>query len=150
MKLNLEISIDARLDTVWAAFDNPDKLGRWRENFHSCTQLSGAPGKVGSVAELRFNEREKIVSLRETITERRDRHFLAGTYESEHGNTTIVSRFEKAGESTTRWTSWHNFTFTGLRRWLMPLFSSAIRKRMEGDMQRFKLMVESDEAGAPS
>jgi len=148
MKLNFEISIDASLETVWSAFDNSDNIGRWQQNFQSHTRLSGAPGKVGSVAELRFKEKGKIVVLTETITERRDKQFLAARYESAHGRATIVNRFEKVDENTTRWSSWCNFTFTGFMRLLAPFVSSAIRKRTEGAMQRFKLMVETDKAGA--
>lgn len=148
MKLNFQVIIDASLDTVWAAFDNPDNMGRWQQNFHSYTHLSGQRGKVGSVAELRFNEKGKIVVLTETITERREKSFLAGSYESAHGKTIIVNRFETIDENQTRWTSWCNFTFTGFMKLISPFMSGLIRKRTESDMQRFKLMVETDEAGS--
>ena len=148
MKLKFEISIDAGLDAVWDAFDNPDNMKRWQKNFHSYTHVSGDPGKPGSVAELKFEENGKIIVLTETITERRDKSFLAGSYESTHGKTMIVNRFEWVDENTTRWISWCNFTFTGFMRLMSPFISGVIRKRTEGDMQRFKLMVETDEAGA--
>jgi len=148
MKLNFQVTVDANLDTVWGAFDNPENMRRWQQNFHSHTHLSGKPGKVGAVAELRFNEKGKIVVLTETITERRDKSFLAGTYESAHGRTKIVNRFEKIDENQTRWTSWCNFTFTGFMKLMSPFMSGLIRKRTESDMQRFKLMVETDEAGS--
>ncbi len=125
-------------------------MGRWQQNFHSYTHLSGSPGRVGSVAELKFNENGKIVVLTETITERRDKSFLAGTYESARGTTTIVNRFEKSDEGTTSWESWCNFEFTGLMKLMSIFVSGLIRKRTEGDMQRFKLMVETDEAGKSS
>ena len=63
MKLNFEIVIDASLDTVWAAFDNPDNMRRWQTNFHSYTHMSGEPGRPGSIAELKINENGKIVVL---------------------------------------------------------------------------------------
>ena len=150
MKLNFEISIDADLETVWSAFDNPDNMRRWRQNFHSRTHLSGVPGKVGSIAELCIYEKGKIVTFRETITERRDKHFLAATYESARGKTIVVNRFEKIDESTTHWSSWCKIVFSGITRLLKPVLSRTIRKRTEGDMQRFKLMVETDGAGLPS
>lgn len=148
MKLNFEILIDATLDTVWAAFDNPDNMSRWQQNFHSYTHKSGEPGQPGSVAELVYNEKGKMIVLTETMTERRDANFLAGTYESVHGTTVIVNRFEKVDENTTRWASWCNFSFRGFMKFMSLFISGIIRKRTEGDMQRFKLMVESDQAGA--
>jgi hypothetical protein len=148
MKLRIEISIDADLDTVWSTFDHPDNMGRWQRNFHSYAHLPGDPGKVGSVSELTFNENGKIVALTETITERRDNNLLTNTYESARGKTTIVNRFEKNYESTTRWTSWCNFTFGGFMKLMSPFISGLIRIRTEGDMQRLKLVVETDDAGA--
>jgi len=82
MKLSYEITIDAGLDKVWAAFDNADNMGRWQQNFVSYTPVSGRPGEPGAVAELVFDEKGKKVVLRETITERRVPDFLAGSYES--------------------------------------------------------------------
>lgn len=150
MKLNYEITIDAGIDKVWAAFDNADNMGRWQQNFHSCTPVSGPPGEPGSVAELIFDEKGKKVVLRETITERREPDFLAGSYESKHGTTIIVNHFEAIDASTTRWSSWCNFTFTGFMKFMSLFIGNVIRKRTEGDMQRFKLMVESDEANKTS
>lgn len=147
MKHKHEITIDASQEKVWSAFDNADNMCRWQKNFFSYTHLSGEPGKPGACAELVFDEKGKKVILRETITERREPDFLAGSYETDHGSTIIVNHFEALDESTTRWSSWCNFTFTGFMRFMSPFIGGVIRKRTEGDMERFKLMVETDEAG---
>ena len=94
MKLNFEIEIDAGLDDVWAAFTNPDNMRRWVQNFESFTPKSGIPGQPGATAEVAFNENGKRVVMLETITERRDPDFLAGSYETDHGTTVIVNHFE--------------------------------------------------------
>jgi len=148
VKQNFEILIDASIDTVWAAFDNPDNMGRWQQNFHSYTHKSGDPGQPGSVAELKFDEKGKTVVLTEIITERRAPDFLAGTYESAYRTTIIVNRFEGVDDDSTRWTSWCRFSFKGFMKFMSLFIAGNIRKRTEGDMQRFKLMVESDQAGA--
>jgi uncharacterized protein YndB with AHSA1/START domain len=147
MKLNFAVEIDASIDEVWPAFTNPDNISRWMQNFASFTPVSGEPGREGAVAEVVFNENGTRVVMKETITERRDPDFLAGTYETDHGSTVIVNHFEAIDDARTRWTSWCNFTFTGLMRFFSIFVGGAIRKRTEGDMQRFKLMVESDLAG---
>lgn len=147
MKQKFEIDIDADIDTVWAAFTNPDNMRRWMQNFESFTTTSGQPGQSGATANVVFNENGKQVVLKETITERREKTFLAGTYEAPHGTTKIVNHFEAVDSNSTRWSSWCNFTFTGLMRFLSLFIAGTIRKRTEGDMARFKLMVESDEAG---
>jgi uncharacterized membrane protein len=147
MKQKFEITIDASLDKVWAAFDNADNMKRWQQNFYSYTHKSGTPGQPGSVAELVFDEKGKKVVLKETVTERRAPDFFAGSYESDHGSTVIVNHFVAIGGSSTRWSTWCSFTFKGFMKVMALFFGGAIRKRTEGDMARFKLMVESDEAG---
>jgi uncharacterized protein YndB with AHSA1/START domain len=146
MKQKFEVVIDASKEKIWAAMDNPENMGRWQSNFHSYTHTSGEPGQVGSTGELVFNENGKHVVLKETVTERREPDFFAGTYEADHGTTMIVNHFDSIDEKTTRWTSWCNFQFTGMMKYLAIFIAGAIRKRTQGDMERFKLMVETDEA----
>jgi len=148
MKLNFEVEIDAALDVVWAAFTDPDNMGRWVQNFESFTPKTGDPGQTGASAEIIFNENGKRVAMLETITERRDPDFLAASYETDHGTTVIVQHFETIDENRTRWSSWCRFTLTGFMRLITWFVSCVVRKRTEGDMQRFKLMVESDLAGS--
>lgn len=147
MKLSFAITIDAGVDTVWAAFNDSGNMARWQQNFHSYTHRSGTPGQPGAVAELTFDENGKKVILTETIMERREKSFLAAAYESAGGSTIIVNRFAAIGDNETRWTSWCNFRFRGLMKVMSIFVAATIRKRTEGDMQRFKLMVESDNAG---
>jgi uncharacterized protein YndB with AHSA1/START domain len=129
MKLKYETVIDASLDTVWAAFDNPDNMTRWQHNLESFTHVSGEAGQPGAVSELVFDEKGRKVVLTETITERRQPDF---------------------DENSTRWTAWCNFTFRGVMKVVSLFVAGTIRKRTEADMQRFKLMVETDRANAAS
>jgi uncharacterized protein YndB with AHSA1/START domain len=146
MKLKFEQIIDADLQTVWTAFGNPENMDRWQRNFESYTHKSGEPGQPGAISELVFNEGDKKLFLKETITERRDPDFLAGSYESTYGSTVIVHHFEMINHSTTRWTSWCNFTFRGMMRLMTYFIAGSIRTRTREDMERFKLLVETDEA----
>ena len=146
MKLNFDVTIDADIDTVWAAFDDPGNKRQWQTNFHSYAVKSGMQGQPGAVAELIFNENGKLIVLTETITERRDHSFFAATYDSAHGSTLIVNQFEKLGDDRTLWRSWCNFSFKGIMKVISLFVGGAIRKRTEADMQRFKLLVETTEA----
>lgn len=146
MKLNFEETIDADLQTVWDAFDNPDNKARWQQDFASYNHESGIPGQPGAVSTLIFNEGKKKLILKETVTEKREPVFVAGTYESDHGTTLVVNHFAAIDDRTTRWTSWCNFTFTGIMRVMSLFVAGTIRRRTEADMQRFKLLVETDAA----
>lgn len=150
MKLKFETVIDASQDAVWAAFDNPDNMMRWQQNLESFKHIAGKPGQPGAVSELVYDEKGKKVVLKETITERREPDFLAGTYESPTAKTLIVNRFEAVDDNSTRWTSWSNFTFQGFMKIMSLFVSGMIRRRTEADMERFKLMVETDQASNES
>ena len=150
MKLKFETVIEASLNTVWAAFDNPDNMPRWQQNLESFNHIAGQPRQLGAVSELIYNEKGKKVVLRETITERRDPDFLAGVYETPVAKTLIVNHFEAVDKNSTRWTSWCNFTLQGFTKFMSLFISGRIRRRTEADMERFKLMVETDQASNES
>ena len=146
MKLNFAQSIDADLQTVWSAFNNPDNKVRWQQGFESFTHKSGTRGQPGAVSEFIYREGKKRVILKETITELREPNFLASIYRSRQGTIIVVNHFEATDASTTLWTTWCNFTFSGVMKFTAFLIAGAIKKRTENDMQRFKLFVETDEA----
>lgn len=146
MKFRHEIIIDADPKTVWATFDNPANMKAWQPTLESFTRISGEDGKPGAVAELVYDENGRKVTLIETITERREPHFMAGTYESDAGNALIVNHFEDAGDGGTRWTMYGNHTFKGIFRLLGLFVAGSIRKRNEAMMNNFKLLAETQEA----
>lgn len=146
MKFKFETVIDADLETVWAAFDNPDNMSRWQQNLESFRHVFGEQGQPGAVSELVYDEKGKKVILKETITERRQPDFLAGTYESPMGKTLIVNHFEAVDDNSTCCTTWCNVNFQGFMKIMSLFVGGVIRKRIAADMQRFKLMVETDQA----
>lgn len=146
MKVQTQVLIDADVATVWRAFDNPDNMRRWQPNLKSFTHKSGEPGQPGAVAELLYDEKGRDVLLTETITERREPDFLAATYESDWGTTVIVNHFEKMGGRQTRWISYSRHNFKGIMRFLAIFMRKSICRRTDDDMQRFKLLVESQGA----
>ena len=148
MKMKFETEIDAGLDDVWAAYTNPDNMIRCLQNLVSHTPLSGEPGQPGAKSKLVFDENGKEVVLIETILERRDPSFLALSFEADHGVTNVVNHFEVIDANRTRYTSWVRMSLNGFMRFIALFIRGAIRKRTEGDMGRFKLLVESELAQA--
>ena len=146
MKVQTQVLIDADIETVWRAFDNPDNMARWQPTLKSFTHKSGKAGQPGAVSELLYDENGRDVLLTETITERREPDFLAGTYESKWGTTVIVNHFERIGEQQTRWVSYSRHSFRGIMRFLAIFMRGSMCKRADDDMQRFKLLVESQAA----
>lgn len=148
MKMNHECLIRAGLDVVWATFDDPNNLSRWQPTLESITQVSGQPGRPGAVAELVYNEKGKRVVMTETVTERRQPYFLAGIYDSAWASSLIVNHFEEIDENTTRLVSYSNMKFKGIMKFMSLLAAKSIRNRIEEDLNRFKLLVETEAAGS--
>ncbi len=143
MKIKAEIVIDAGVDTVWRAFDNPDNLVKWQPTLKSYAHKSGQPGESGATAELVYDENGREIRLTETLTDQRAPVFMAGIYTSPHGKAVIVNHFEPIDDDHTRWVQYSNHTFSGLMKLGSLFFAGKIRKRTEDDQQRFKLFVES-------
>ncbi len=72
---------------------------------------------------------------------------FTGVYASKFGTTIVANHFEEIDANATRWTSWCKFSYKGVMKFLSLFTKGSIRKRTEVVMQRFKLMVETDEAG---
>ena len=150
MKLKFELVIDADRQAVWDAFDDSANMQRWQPTLASYTHLSGEPGQPDAKAELIYEENGRRIEMTETITERRAPDFLAGIYETRHGTTLLVNTFENAGDGRTLWTIWSNMNFRGLMKFFAIFLVKHIRSRTENDMQRFKLMIETDRASDSS
>ena len=146
MKVKIEKTINAGLQDVWSAFDNPNNLARWQPTLESYEHKYGEPGQPDSVAELVYNENGRKITITETVTERRQPDFLAGTYESNWGKALIVNHFEAIDASRTRWVMYSNMAFKGIMKLLSLFVGGSIRKRNERDMNRFVEFVETADA----
>lgn len=150
MKLKFELIIDADREAVWEAFDNADHMQRWQRTLVSYEHRSGEPGVPGSVAKLVYDVNGRRTIMTETISEHRKPVFMAGIYETSHSTTLVFNTFEQIDEQHTRWVAWTNMNFKGLMRLTSIFLIKSIRRRTEDDMQRFKLMVETDLANEAS
>lgn len=147
MKMNYEAVIRASRDRVWATFDNPDNLSRWQPTLESFTHQSGIPGHPGAMSELVYDENGKKITMTETVVERREPAFLAGTYDNAWATTLVVNHFEAIDQNTTRFTAYTNIRFKGIMKIMSLFVARSIRARAEADLDRFKLLVETDTAG---
>ena len=148
MKAKFEVIVDADRNAVWDAFDNPGNIPKWQPTLKSFTHKSGTPGEVGSITELVYDENGRELVMSETITERRQPDFMAGIYATKGSKSLIVNYFETVEGNKTRWVSHANHSFSGFMKLVSPFIRKTICDRTENDMQRFKLLVESQKACA--
>lgn len=144
MKIRTEVVIDADQKTVWRTFDDPENHKKWQPTLKSFETISGRQGHPGAISKLVYENKGREVRMTEFVTERREPHFMAGSYEADWGKAIVVNQFEDAGDGRTRWVAWWNYTFRGFSRLTAPFMKRSIAKRIDDDLQRFKLMVESE------
>ena len=150
MKHKTEILIDADLATVWRMFDDVENMTKWQPTLKSFTHKSGTPGQPDGVSELVYDENGRDVVMTETVTARREQSFLGGTYQSKWGTVIIFNHFEETDDGKTHWTSNMNYSFKGFMKIMAFFMRKSICDRSDRDMNRFKLLVETEAAGRPS
>ena len=144
MKMKQNIEVDAPRETVWDAIVDPSNRPRWQSELSALEPVSGDPGAVGFVA--RRIVRDGSTAGLESVSEARRPDFVAFIVEEDDKKTLIVHTLTAAGDGT-RWQAFSNTGFRGLAR-LTSLFSAGrLREQLENDLQRCKLMIESDAAG---
>jgi len=144
MKIRSEVIIDATLKEIWRIFDNPDNMTKWQPTLKSFRTIEGEQGQPGAISELIYEENGREFRMIEHVTERREPYFMAGTYASDWGTAIVVNQFEDVGMGRTRWVAWWNHRSRGFMRFLSPFMKRSMANRLDDDMQRFKLMVESE------
>ncbi len=82
--------------------------------------------------------------MTQTVIERREPDFVAAEYVSRWGKALLVNHFEVIDDNTTRWLAYANHTFTGVMRLGGLFIGKSIRERAEANMNRFKLLVETE------
>jgi len=140
-----EIEIDRPVAEVYRQFKDPDNLPRWITGLQRIEQISGEPGAVGSVAKHVYLEKGRIIEMIETVTAHEPEKHFTGELETEGMQCTIRVDFVDKGDSTLmRFRS--DFRSQGLlMKLMMPFMKGQIRARQEGDMQKFKALVEGRE-----
>src|SRR4051794_9013404 len=79
MNITTTLVINKSIKEVWDFYDNPDNLKLWLTGFKSFELLNGNPGEAGTKAKHIYEEKGRIITMFETITEKVPYHKLTGT-----------------------------------------------------------------------
>ena len=86
------------------------------------------------------------IPIIESVTDRREPHFMAGTCETPTGSAVVVNHFEAIDANKSRWSIYANHTFKGIYKVLGMFYAGSIRKSSEETMNNFKLFAETEQA----
>jgi uncharacterized membrane protein len=137
-----EIEIDRPVSDVYQQFSNQDNLPRWITGLQRIEQLEGTPGEVGSISKHIYLEKGRVIEMIETITAHEPEKRFTGELTTDGMQCTIHVDFVDKGDRTLmRFRS--DFRSQGLvMKLMMPFMKGHIRARQEGDVQKFKALVE--------
>lgn len=143
LQFTTEVVLERPIAEVWRAFDSTENMKRWQPTLESFDHVSGEPGQPGAVSRLTYLEGKRTVVLTETVRERREPEYFAGSYDSGMAFNRIANRFAAIDGNRTQWRMECEFVFRGFWKLLTPLFRKAIEQRTREDIQRFKECLEA-------
>lgn len=143
LQFTTEVVLERPIHEVWRAFDSTENMKRWQPTLESFVHVSGTPGQPGAVSRLTYLEGKRTVVLTETVSERREPEYFAGSYDSGMACNRIANHFVAIDGNRTQWKMECEFVFRGVWKLLTPLFRGAIEQRTRQDVERFKECLES-------
>jgi uncharacterized membrane protein len=145
-----ELQIDKPVREVYRAFNDPDNLPRWLSGLQRYEHISGTPGEVGSKNRQIYLERGRTVELIETITAHEPEKHFAGRLEGQGINAAIEVDFVDRGQTTLVRLRSGMESEGFVMSLMMPFVRASVRKRQQGDLRRFKQLVETGEISGES
>jgi uncharacterized protein YndB with AHSA1/START domain len=142
MRFVRSLTVHRPLPDVWAALTDPGFMPRWQPTLQIVEPQAGSPGQVGAVTRLVYREAGREVVLTESVTVSEAPREFATRYTSSMVDSTLVNRLTPLPEGGTLWEVASEFHFHGMLRFLGSSLRGATERRIEGDMARFKELLE--------
>ena len=143
MKFDFTLELALPRDRVWRAFDNPANMPKWQPSLITFESVSGTPGQVGAVSRLVYQEGSREIEMVETVTVRREPEEFSGTYDSDHGVTSVSNRFVEAESGGTSWDVASAMQLKGMAKFMGAMLRGMIESRVRTDCERFKTLLEA-------
>ncbi|MDJ0657033.1 MAG: SRPBCC family protein [Xanthomonadales bacterium] len=139
----IEVHVSADRPTVFAVYNNPERMGDWVEGFLGMENLSGQPNEVGSRWRLSFeHDRGGVMEVEEKVIAFRQDELFAFTADSDFATMDSRTRFEDAGNGTVIRVDAELEGKGLIWRSMAVLSASMIRDRTERDLLRLKKLIE--------
>lgn len=144
MNITTTVIINKPIRQVWDFYDNPDNLKLWLANFKSFELISGNPGETGTKSKHIYEEKGRIITMFETITEKVPYHKLSGILTMpkmmESNLQTVLKEIDKDKTQLTCVTE-TKFEVLSLKLFGFML-KKAFQKRQDGHFNKLKMIIE--------
>ncbi len=139
-----KVIINKSVKEVWNFFIDPENLIHWQEGFQRHEHLDGTPGTVGVKLRYHYLDKGIRIMLNIEITEADLYKKITGKMDSSIMEGSMETIFHELDVDETELQVSSNTQFKGLF-WknIGPLMNGEFKKRQEGDLIRFKQLVET-------
>ena len=146
MNITTSIIINKPVKEVWDFYDNPDNLERWLTNFKSFELISGKQGETGTKAKHIYEEKGRLITMYEVITEKVPYHKLTGTLTMpKMMESSIQNIFKEIDADKTELTCITEIKFEMFSLKLFGFFlKKGFQKRQDGDLKKLKIAIEKN------
>ncbi len=139
-----EIMAEKPIDESWAVLQDTEKLSEWLPGFQKIEHISGAPGTMGAVSKVYFDDNGQSMAIQETITDIVPNESISMKYESDFMDMdyklsiTPVNGKTKINSSTTA-------EGNGIiSKSIMALMGSSLKEQEETNLSNLKKTIEQN------
>ncbi len=145
MNITTTITINKPVKEVWDFYDNPDNLKLWLTNFKSFELISGNPGEAGTKAKHIYEEKGRLITMYETITEKIPYHKLSGTLTMpKMMESNIQTVFKEIDPNKTELVCNTDSKFEMFSLKLFGfLLKNGFQKRQDDELNKLKMVIEN-------
>ena len=145
MNITTTITINKPVKEVWDFYDNPDNLKLWLTNVKSFELISGNPGEAGTKAKHIYEEKGRLITMYETITEKIPYHKLSGTLTMpKMMESNIQTVFKEIDPNKTELVCNTDSKFEMFSLKLFGfLLKNGFQKRQDDELNKLKMVIEN-------
>ncbi|MGI6458216.1 MAG: SRPBCC family protein [bacterium] len=144
MSFETSVQINKPVEQVFSMFLNPALLPQWLTGLQNIQQINGVGGQVGSVSKMTFLESGQEIEITEEILAIEENKYVEAKHYNRDVEVKMTTSFENLENRTTIVKINADLHFKTIKAKMMaPVLKPMLTRRQEGDLNRFREMVES-------
>ena len=141
--IKVTITINKPVEKVWELFMNPDNLKHWLTGFISAEHISGNVGQAGSMSNLKFKERGKLMEVTETVLVSIPNQQYSFEMEHKSFEAKTEIRLVSLGNRTEFIQMVEFFPKGFMMKIMMPMIKGVMKKQMANELLSLKNFIET-------
>ena len=139
-----EIMVEKPIAECWAVSQDETKMADWLAGYQQIKPISGEPGKIGSIADVYFNNEGQEMIIRETITKIEPNESISMLFESDFMNMNYKFSMRSINGQTKIFSNTTAIGNGAISKSIMVLMGSFIKGQEELNLAMLKKTIESN------